>query len=124
MKPAEISFTPVDNHRLANLCGALDENLRQIQTALDVGITRRGEHFAVTGTPDRTRIATRVLRDFYDKAADPLSLPAPGECLAGAVNIRHIVPRGLASGGARSAKEAEASLGGDWEDEEEVPPLG
>ena len=76
MKPAEISFTPVDNHRLANLCGALDENLRQIQTALDVGITRRGEHFALTGTPDRTRIATRVLRDFYDKAADPLSLDA------------------------------------------------
>ena len=76
MKPAEISFTPVDNHRLANLCGALDENLRQIQTALDVGITRRGEHFAVTGTPERTRIAVRVLRDFYDKAADPLSLDA------------------------------------------------
>ena len=76
MKPAEISFTPVDNHRLANLCGALDENLRQIQTALDVGITRRGEHFALTGTPDRTRIATLVLRDFYDKAADPLSLDA------------------------------------------------
>jgi len=76
LKPAEISFTPVDNHRLANLCGALDENLRQIQTALDVGITRRGEHFAVTGTPERTRIAVRVLRDFYDKAADPLSLDA------------------------------------------------
>ncbi len=74
MKPSEISFTPVDNHRLANLCGALDENLRQIETALDVGITRRGEHFALTGTPDRTRIAARVLRDFYDKAADPLSL--------------------------------------------------
>lgn len=76
MKPSEISFTPVDNHRLANLCGALDENLRQIETALDVGITRRGEYFALTGTADRTRIAARVLRDFYDKAGDPLSLDA------------------------------------------------
>jgi phosphate starvation-inducible protein PhoH and related proteins len=76
LKPSEISFTPVDNHRLANLCGALDENLRQIETALDVSITRRGEHFALTGTADRTRIAARVLRDFYDKAADPLSLDA------------------------------------------------
>ena len=37
---------PVDNHRLANLCGALDENLRQIETALDVTIARRGERFA------------------------------------------------------------------------------
>jgi phosphate starvation-inducible PhoH-like protein len=76
LKPSEISFTPVDNHRLANLCGALDENLRQIETALDVGITRRGEHFALTGTLERTRIATQVLRNFYDKAADPLSLDA------------------------------------------------
>jgi hypothetical protein len=31
LKPLEISFTPVDNQRLANLCGALDENLRQIE---------------------------------------------------------------------------------------------
>ena len=76
MKPSEISFTPVDNHRLANLCGALDENLRQIETALDVGITRRGEHFALTGAVERTRIAAQVLRNFYEKAADPLSLDA------------------------------------------------
>ena len=74
MKPVEISFTPVDNHRLANLCGALDENLRQIETALDVGIARRGEHFALSGTPERARIAAKVLRDFYDKAHDSLSL--------------------------------------------------
>jgi len=74
LKSAEISFTPVDNHRLANLCGALDENLRQIETALDVGITRRGEHFALTGTVERTRVALQVLRNFYEKAADPLSL--------------------------------------------------
>ena len=74
MKPVEISFTPVDNHRLANLCGPLDENLRQIETALDVGIARRGEHFALSGTLDRARIAARVLQDFYGKAQDPLSL--------------------------------------------------
>ena len=74
MKPVAISFTPVDNRRLANLCGALDENLRQIETALDVGISRRGEHFALTGAPERARIAAKVLRDFYDKAQDPLSL--------------------------------------------------
>ena len=32
---ANISFEPVDNTRLANLCGAFDENLRQIATALE-----------------------------------------------------------------------------------------
>ena len=76
MKPVEISFTPVDNHRLANLCGALDENLRQIETALDVGIARRGEHFALSGTLERVRIAAKVLQDFYGRAHDVLSLDA------------------------------------------------
>ena len=76
MKPVEISFTPVDNLRLANLCGVLDENLRQVETALDVGIRRRGERFALTGPVERTRIAAKVLQDFYDKAHDALSLDA------------------------------------------------
>lgn len=76
MKPADISFDPVDNNRLANLCGALDENLRQIETALDVAITRRGEHFTLSGASERTRVAARVLREFYDKAGDPLPLEA------------------------------------------------
>ena len=47
---ANISFEPVDNTRLANLCGAFDENLRQIATALEVNIVRRGERFTITGT--------------------------------------------------------------------------
>ena len=74
MKPVEIAFRPVDNQRLANLCGALDENLRQIETALDVSIARRGERFAVTGQPDQTRVAAQVLRSFYEQAQSGLSL--------------------------------------------------
>jgi phosphate starvation-inducible protein PhoH and related proteins len=37
-KPLELVLSPVDNQRLANLCGPLDENLRQIETALDISI--------------------------------------------------------------------------------------
>ena len=74
MKPVELVFTPVDNQRLANLCGALDENLRQIETALDVRIARRGERFAVTGTPGQTRIAAQVLQSFYEQAEASLTL--------------------------------------------------
>jgi phosphate starvation-inducible PhoH-like protein len=48
-RPIQLSFEPVDNARLANLCGAFDENLRQIETALEVSIARRGEHFTLTG---------------------------------------------------------------------------
>ena len=74
MKPVEISFTPVDNQRLANLCGVLDENLRQIETAFDVAIARRGEHFALSGEPEQTRLAAQVLEKFYTKARRNLSV--------------------------------------------------
>jgi len=74
LKPVEISFVPVDNQRLANLCGALDENLRQIETALDVSIARRGERFALAGTPEQARIAAKVLQNFYQRANNTLSL--------------------------------------------------
>ena len=74
MTPLEVSFNPVDNQRLANLCGALDENLRQIETALDVVIARRGGTFAVTGRPDQARIAAQVLEQFYARARRDLSL--------------------------------------------------
>jgi phosphate starvation-inducible PhoH-like protein len=74
LKPVEISFNPVDNQRLANLCGALDENLRQIETALDVNIARRGENFKVEGKPAQTRTAAKLLQRFYDRSNDHLSL--------------------------------------------------
>jgi phosphate starvation-inducible protein PhoH and related proteins len=74
LKPIEISFTPVDNQRLANLCGVLDENLRQIETVLDVVIARRGERFALTGEAEQTRLAAQVLENFYSKAKRDLSV--------------------------------------------------
>jgi len=74
VKPVEVVLKPVDNQRLAALCGALDENLRQIETALDVGIARRGERFAVTGSPGQARLAAKVLHAFYDRAKSGLTL--------------------------------------------------
>lgn len=72
--PLEISFTPADNQRLANLCGALDENLKQVETALDVTISRRGEYFSLSGKADQTELAAQVLRGFYDQSQHHLSL--------------------------------------------------
>ncbi len=74
MKPAEVSFKPVDNKRLANLCGALDENLRQIEAALDVVVVRHGGSFTIAGEPERTQQAAQALRSFYVRAGDDLSI--------------------------------------------------
>jgi len=70
----ELSFTPVDNQRLATLCGALDENLKQIEAALDVNISRRGENFSISGEQRRTELAAQALRRFYDEAAHGLNV--------------------------------------------------
>jgi len=72
--PLEISFTPADNQRLANLCGTLDENLKQVETALDVTISRRGEHFSVAGKSGQTELAAQALRNFYNQSQHHLSL--------------------------------------------------
>ncbi|HEY1150410.1 MAG TPA: PhoH family protein [Pseudoduganella sp.] len=57
---------PLDNTRLAHLCGPLDENLRQISAALDVTIFRRGEKFIVSG--DNAERAVEILSRFWDVA--------------------------------------------------------
>jgi phosphate starvation-inducible protein PhoH and related proteins len=70
----ELSFKPVDNHRLSNLCGPLDENLRQLETAFDVTISRRGATFTVSGTKARAESGMAALEHFYNRAADGLNL--------------------------------------------------
>ena len=72
--PLEVDFQPVDNVRLANLCGVLDENLRQVEAALDVTISRRGERFNVHGREAQARLAIRALENFYERARHALSL--------------------------------------------------
>jgi phosphate starvation-inducible PhoH-like protein len=54
---------PLDNGRLAHLCGPLDENLRQISAALDVTIFRRGDKFIVSG--HNAGRAVEILEHFY-----------------------------------------------------------
>ncbi|CAB3750932.1 PhoH family protein [Paraburkholderia solisilvae] len=61
-----------DNARLANLCGPLDENLRQIEQALDVTLQRRGHRISIRGRG--AKIALNALENFYNSARDPLSV--------------------------------------------------
>lgn len=71
-RPLESLSFPQDNNRLANLCGALDDNLHQIENAFDITIGRRGEHFTVEGKNARSGVA--ALRYFYQRADASLSL--------------------------------------------------
>ena len=71
-RPVEVALSPVDNHQLANLCGPLDENIRQIETGFDVSIQRRNERFSVRG--ENARLTADALRHFYAMARMPLSV--------------------------------------------------
>jgi len=69
-----IALHPTDNARLQNLCGALDENLRQIEAAFDVTISRRGQQCRISGDPAQSRLAATALQQFYERAGEPLSI--------------------------------------------------
>ena len=70
----EVDLSEDDNARLQNLCGPLDENLRQIEAAFDVTIARRGGHCRIDGELPRARLAADALRRFFERADGPLSI--------------------------------------------------
>ena len=102
---------PLDNRRLANLCGALDENLRQISSALDVTIFRRGDKFIVTGT--NAERAVEVLARFYERAdrtiaVDDIQLALVEQRANAAADEEAGLPP--ASAAVRRARKAEAPI--------------
>lgn len=89
----EITLQPEDNVRLANLCGALDENIKQIETALEVNINRRGGTFNISGKLDNTRMAAQMIENFYVRAKKPLELE---DVQLGLVEIDKLKPEDVA----------------------------
>ena len=56
-----IALEPDSAARLANLCGRLDEHLRQIENHLGVKITHRGNSFKITGDEAAVNAASSTL---------------------------------------------------------------
>jgi phosphate starvation-inducible PhoH-like protein len=68
-------LTPEDNHRLSNLCGQLDQNLRQIERRLGLEINNRGNHFHLIGEPEATRACSEVLKGLYANSEHEVLTP-------------------------------------------------
>jgi phosphate starvation-inducible PhoH-like protein len=66
------AFIPLDNARLAHLCGSMDEHLRDIEAALAVAISRRNESFRVEGPKPQAERAVALLQTMYDRAKRPI----------------------------------------------------
>jgi phosphate starvation-inducible protein PhoH and related proteins len=72
----DLLLEPADNPRLANLCGHLDEHLRQIEHRLAVEINNRGHHFRVIGEPHAVAVAVAVIDALYRATANESLTPA------------------------------------------------
>jgi phosphate starvation-inducible PhoH-like protein len=81
-------FTPLDNRRLARLCGPTDTHLRTIEAALNVRIARREGSFRIDGAKARAERALVVLRELYDRASRALDAQAVDLALAGSDGAR------------------------------------
>ncbi|MCD6045025.1 MAG: PhoH-like protein [Gammaproteobacteria bacterium] len=63
----KVSFIPIDNDRLAKLCGQFDEHLRFIEKRLQVIIAPRSGSFKISGEADSVLKTARILTALYDK---------------------------------------------------------
>ncbi|WP_085314726.1 PhoH family protein [Derxia lacustris] len=94
-----LSLDQLDNPRLAELCGPLDEHLRQIEAALDITVSRRGAHFDVHGR--RAPEAIALLRGLGEQR---------GRIDIGTVQLALVeASHARASAAAQQAAEAEAA---------------
>lgn len=62
-----------DNKKLANLCGVLDENLRQIAAGFNISILRKGSLFTLNGSKNELKLASQLIESFYHRASTPIS---------------------------------------------------
>ena len=70
----DLVLEPVDNERLANLCGQFDEHLRQLERRLGVEINNRGNQFRLIGQEPAVLATEKIIQQLYEAAvAEPLS---------------------------------------------------
>ncbi len=66
------TFTPLNNTRLSNLCGPMDEHLRTIEAGLQVAIAHRHEQFKVDAPKKAAERALTLLQALYELADRPI----------------------------------------------------
>jgi phosphate starvation-inducible PhoH-like protein len=107
------AFIPLDNARLAHLCGSMDEHLRDIESTLEVSITRRNESFRIEGVKAQAERAVGLLQAMYDRAKKPIPAETFQLALAEAAGAgagTSAAARGTRSPGAHDGENGELVL--------------
>src|SRR5690554_6317981 len=66
----QLTLEPANTHRLANLCGNLNEHIHQIENSLAVEIRQRGNAFQLIGNEQAVKEGARTLESLYQLTAD------------------------------------------------------
>ena len=74
MDKISITLEPVDNNRLMNLCGPLNNNIKELEMRFNVEINQRGGSFFFVGKKKNIDIASKALRELYQSTKDIMSL--------------------------------------------------
>ena len=64
----EFDLLPLDNQRLANLCGPVNQNIQQLEEYYDVKINCRSNQFEVTGDGRRLKKVKNAIQTLYNVA--------------------------------------------------------
>ncbi|NLS14184.1 PhoH family protein [Vibrio sp. SM6] len=65
----EIDLEPVDNQRLASLCGPFDDNIKHLERRLGVEINYRSNFFTIVGKAHTAAAALDILKTLYVNTA-------------------------------------------------------
>jgi len=67
---------PVNNKRLANLCGQFNENLNQLEKYFGVSINCSSNRFQISGEGSHSRAAMQLIKKLYSVADEEVLAPA------------------------------------------------
>jgi phosphate starvation-inducible PhoH-like protein len=71
----DLELLPQDNQRLANLCGQLDQHLRQVERRLGIEINNRGSRFRLIGAREAVRAGEELLKAMYAATSEQSLTP-------------------------------------------------
>ena len=87
----ELTLEPIDNQRLANLCGQFNAHLQQIERRLNVEIANRGNQFKITGLDKATKATEAILQMLFSDAANEEITPEQIHLSMQEANIEDII---------------------------------
>lgn len=72
----QFELTPIDNERLVNLCGPVNQYLRQIEDYYNVSISCRSNQFEVNGAGRQLKLVKNLILTLYNVAGHEKLSPA------------------------------------------------